>query len=393
MHVLVLPSWFPTDFSAAGAYFYEQLNALQDAGCTVGVVYPEHHSLRRLTTAALATHRFQTRWHVEHGIPVLRRHSWNVRSRLNGTFAARIRDAEQLAQRYAAAYGVPDIVHAMSAQWAGPAAARIASIWNRPMALTEHFSGFMRNTLLPEQRARLPKAFSHAHAVAAVSPTLRDTLIRQEWCTAPIRLIPNPVDCSFFTRPARRPTAPPLRLATVGRLVPEKGIDLLLHAFRRVVLEQMGLRDANVALHIAGTGPEHETLRTLASDLDIDQYVTFHGHLSRAAVRDLLHRSHLFVLPSRHETFGIAVAEAVATGCPVLATRCGGPEHILTPSTGHLVASHSVPALATGLRTMVPTLHQYDTAVLRDSACNRFGVVTFTERTMALYREALASFS
>lgn len=388
MHVLVLPSWFPTDLSAAGTYFYDQLNALQYAGCTVGVIYPEHHSLRRLTTAALATHRFQTRWHVEHGVPVLRRHSWNVRSRLNGTFATRIRDAEQLAQRYAAAYGVPDIVHAMSAQWAGAAAARIASTWNRPMALTEHFSGFMRNTLLPEQHALLPEAFSHAHAVAAVSPALRDTLIRQGWGTSPIRLIPNPVDCSFFTRPNTRPAAPPLRIATIGRLVPEKGIDLLLHAFQQVVLA-----DANVALHIAGTGPEHKTLRLLASDLGIDQYVTFHGHLSRAAVRDLLHRSHLFVLPSRYETFGIAVAEALATGCPVLATRCGGPEHILTPSTGYLVASHSVSALAAGLRAVMPALHQYDAAALRASACNRFGVVTFTERTLALYREALASFS
>lgn len=390
MHVLIIPSWFPAKYTpTSGLYFYDQLNALQQAGHQVGVVYPEHHSVRHASSTALVTHHFQSRWSVEHGIPVLRKHSWNVRSRLQGTYAARIRDAEQLAERYAATFGRPDVVHAMSTQWAGEAAARVASAWNRPMALTEHFSGFARESLFPEQQTFARKAFARANAIAAVSPHLRTTLDRQGWCDASrIALIPNPIDCTFFRPPPTRPKQPPLICTAIGRLVPEKGFDLLLHAMANAFS-----RDAQVELHIGGEGPEENALRTLAARLGINAQVTFHGRLSRSEVRNLLQQAHLFVLPSRHETFGLVIPEALATGCPVLATRCGGPEYTMTEETGLLVAPDSVTALAQGLRTVTSRLNMYSAQTMRDVACNRFGAATFTERTVSMYREAARSFS
>ena len=386
MHVLVIPSWFPSALHRAGQYFYEQLRALKEDGCTVGVVYPERHSLRRLTPAALKTHRFQVRWSLEHGLPVLRKHSWNVRSRLPGTYAARIQEAKELAERYASTHGTPDLVHAMSAQWAGAAAVRISQDWNQPVALTEHFSGFVRETLLPEQRFWARRAFAQADAVGAVSPIMRD-VIQEKWGgPSSMRIVPNFVDTDFFDIP-QRTAPPPLRFVTVGRLVPEKGVDVLLKAFAQAFEDT-----PSVELHIGGDGPEAKALQHTAQQKRIASQVKFHGHLSRTEVRSLLHQAHIFVLPSRYETFGITALEALATGCPVLATRCGGPEYTVTEQTGWLVASNSASALAAGLRRMQRTHGQYIPETLRASLHNRFDRRTFVRQTKALYREAMASY-
>lgn len=389
MHVLVLPSWFPTALAPSnGAYFYRQLHALRQAGHQVGVVYPEHHSMRRLSLRAITTHRFQTRWHLEYEMPVLRRHGWNLLSRAPGSYTTLIGSAVRLAERYAAAYGRPDIIHALSTQWAGGAAARLATQWSQPMALTEHFSGFLQATLFPEQRRWAHRAFARANAVAAVSPALRTALHTRNWCDASrIRLLPNPVDFSFFTPPDTRPDPPPVVWACVGKLVRTKGIDLLLRALVKVL-------DAGtpVHLHVVGDGPQWTPLRTLAEALGVQAQVTFHGHLSRTGVRTVLQEAHGYVLASRHETFGLPVVEALACGCAVVATRCGGPEYILSDTDGHLVAPNSVGALSRGLLHATRALGDGQrigpSSVDREWLHNRFSYDTFVTNTTALYQTA-----
>lgn len=389
MHVLVLPSWFPTALAPAkGSYFYRHLHALQHAGHRVGVVYPEHHSLRRLSGRALRAHFFQTRWHLEYDLPVLRRHGWNVLSQAPGSYTALIRSAVRLGERYAATYGRPDVIHALSAQWAGGAAAQLARRWNRPMALTEHFSGFVKDTLVSEQRRWAHAAFEQADAVAAVSPALRTALHTQSWCPAArICLLPNPVDFSFFTPPETRPEPPPVVWASVGRLVPAKGADRLLQALAGVV--DAG---AKVHLHVVGNGPERAALCTLAKRLGVQDQVTFHGHLSRPDVRNVLQQAHGYVLASHYETFGIPVVEALACGCAVLATRCGGPEYILSDVQGQMVPPHSTAALRHALLRMTRALQQGQplgpTRVDRKRLHNRFSYDTFVTCTVDLYQNA-----
>ncbi|PEN06246.1 hypothetical protein CRI93_10505 [Longimonas halophila] len=389
MHVLVLPSWFPTAHAPRnGAYFYQQLCALRDAGHRIGVVYPEHHSLRGLSREALATHRFQTRWHLEHGLPVLRRHGWNMLSNAPGSYALCIRAALCLAERYADSYGRPDVIHALSAQWAGAAAAHLARRWNRPMALTEHFSGFMRDALTSEQRYWARTALNQADAVAAVSPALR-TAIRpyMTGTSRPIRLLPNPIDLSFFSPPAARPAPPPVVWASVGRLVPLKGTAPLLRAIAGVRTHGLDVR-----LHVVGDGPERTRLQALARDLGLRKQVQFHGTLPPKGVRKVLQQAHGYVLASHYETFGIPVVEALACGCAVLATRCGGPEYVLSNVQGQMVPPRSMAALQRALLRMTRALQQGQslgpTPADRKRLHNRFSYDTFVTRTINLYQNA-----
>jgi glycosyltransferase involved in cell wall biosynthesis len=385
MHVLVLPSWYPTtEAPTNGVYFREQAQMLADDGMTVGVVYPEHQSLRRFSPAAGWRNRFQTAW-TDETPPTLRRHSWNVWWRLPQGLERRVEAAVNLAARYIDARGRPDLVHAHSAQWAGAAAARIRERFGIPYVLTEHFSGFHRDAVFSWQDDLVREGFEHASALAAVSAALRDQLV--ERTLAPrdaIAVQPNAVDPAFFTRPPSPRAASPFRIATLARLHEQKRIDVLLDAFAAA------FRDASEThLLVGGDGPARDELERQARDLGLADRTTFLGGLSRTQVRQLFWDANLFVLPSAFETFGVVLIEAMTTGLPVLATARGGPEDIVTPATGRHVEGADRHVLADALREMRASWSAYDPASIRADTVERFGPDAFLCRTRTLYRRAL----
>jgi len=85
-------------------------------------------------------------------------------------------------------------------------------------------------------------------------------------------------------------------------------------------------------LVIVGAGKERRRLCDLAGE-----GVEFTGALSRSETRRQMWSANALVLPSEFETFGVVLIEALATGIPVIATRCGGPEEIVTPAEGVLI--------------------------------------------------------
>jgi glycosyltransferase involved in cell wall biosynthesis len=114
-------------------------------------------------------------------------------------------------------------------------------------------------------------------------------------------------------------------LVFLGRLVSDKGVDLLFHAL--VVLRQQGLTPG---LTVIGRGPEETPLRRLSKQLDLESQVTFAGQITGEDLVTLLNRHRLIVAPSRwQEPFGLSSLEGIACGCVALAANCGGlPEAV-----------------------------------------------------------------
>jgi len=145
------------------------------------------------------------------------------------------------------------------------------------------------------------------------------------------------------TPPEQRgaPSGPP-RLLCLGRLSHEKGFDLALRAFSRVVAARPDAR-----LTIAGDGTEREPLAELARELGIADKVEFPGWISPGDVPDLIARSHLVLAPSRSEGFGLAALEAARMARPVVAAAVGGlNEIVIDGQTGILVPPQDPDALA-----------------------------------------------
>jgi glycosyltransferase involved in cell wall biosynthesis len=124
-----------------------------------------------------------------------------------------------------------------------------------------------------------------------------------------IVIAPNAVDLSIFSVDPDRSGRDGCRFLYVGRLAPEKGLDLLLRAFERVPGE----------LVIAGSGPQQDELRRL-----VDGRVHLVGQVPREKLPALYAEADCFILPSRSEPWGMVLNEAAAAGLPLVATEAVG---------------------------------------------------------------------
>ncbi len=160
-----------------------------------------------------------------------------------------------------------------------------------------------------------------------------------------IRVIPLGVDTACF-RPGGEPE--PGLLASVIRLHPDKGPDVLLDA-----AEELLLRDVDFRLEILGDGEMREALRRRLTG-SLAERVRLVGWGDERAVIDLLGRCSIFVLPSRAESLGVALMEAMACGRPVVATDVGGvPEVLGADPCGVLVPPEDPRALAEAIGSLL----------------------------------------
>jgi glycosyltransferase involved in cell wall biosynthesis len=132
----------------------------------------------------------------------------------------------------------------------------------------------------------------------------------------------------------------------VGRLAPEKGVDTLLAAFARLHKVR-----ADARLRIVGSGLLRDDLERQAEALGVAPAVEFTGSLTGEALLAAYRRASCLVLPSRSEPWGLVVNEALAQGCPAIASdHCGCvPELIIDQRTGLVVLPDDVDALARSL--------------------------------------------
>jgi len=361
-----------------GVFFKHQALALAAAGHEVGIVYPE---LRGVHTLYRGRVDFGFRSRLEGPIRTYRYYGFRLPrqpSRFRRRWTAM---ADRLARMYVADHGIPDFIHAHAALFAGEVAGQLADELRVPYVLTEHSSVYLRGALTELQRSSTMGAFAAADSVLAVSHRLKDALHRLTQRKT-IHVVPNVVDTGRFTRPEHPRGAGPFRFVCIAMLGPNKNIQLLVRAFHRAfpVTE-------SVLLDIVGEGRERRRLESLVSGMKERHRIRFLGSLDTDGVVDALGRSHCCVSSSDVETFGVTLIEALATGLPVVATRSGGPEDIVTPECGHLVPVRDEAALARAMH------HVYADRVrwaardgrLREYALRTYGPEAVVSRLEAVY--------
>ncbi len=385
-HILLLPSWYPTDYAPIrGNFFREQAQALKEAGAQVGVIYVDFRSYRTLKAAHLLGTRFQIEHRIERGIATYRYCGWNPLS-ARWRYRWTINLSQRMWRRYIAKWGVPDIIHAHSVIWGGAAASALARQTGIPYILTEHSSGYARGLIRPWQRPIIEGVLLHAAALLAVSPAVKQILTPYVPSRSDeIIVTPNMVNTSFFHLPSTPRASRPFRFLSVANLNRNKGLDIVLRAFAQA-FEQA----EEVILEIGGDGPERTALERLVVELNIQARVVFLGRLSREEVRAAMWRANALVLASHIETFGVVLIEAMATGLPVIATRSGGPEQIVTSRTGVLVERGNVSALARAMKHLRENRCQWgDEAAIRQEAISNYDQQVIANRLLEIYAKTL----
>lgn len=388
MHVLVIPSWYPTaERPAAGVFFQDQARVLHKAGMRVGVVAPIQRSIRTLAHGHVLKYGFQTQFCEEEGIPTFRSLGWAVPKLPRVSRQIWLWQARRLVDQYVKRFGKPDIIHAHAVLWGGVAALEASQRLGVPFLVTEHSSAYARGLIKPWEETFIKRVLQRAAARVAVSQSLA-RLMAPYAMGMPIEIVPNVVDTEFFSPPPLPRPSRPFIFLSVALLTPKKGIDVLIKAF---AAKFKGYAD--VELWIGGDGPQRSDLERLVHSLDIKSQVRFLGLLSREQVREAMWRANVFVLPSYVETFGVVLIEALATGLPVIATSCGGPEEFVTREVGRLVSPGSVSGLAECMEFMFEdACMRFDGHKISRLAHSRFGYSAVSSRLEEIYREVSGSF-
>lgn len=242
-----------------------------------------------------------------------------------------------------------DVVHLHTGRaiWLGSIAARLAGI---PAIATKRMDRPIKQRL--KSRLIWQKLLS---ASVGISQQVLDQMILGGVPKERCRLIYSTVDpasvASSVDRDALRVaegvSADDLLLLSLGSLNHRKGFDVLMDAL--VILRDRGVQPK---LWIAGEGPEGEKLKAYAGETGMGDQLKWLGQRSDAA--DLLKASDIVVMPSRAEGLGIACLEAMAAGCPVVASRVGGlQETIVDGESGLLVPVEDAEALAGVLQRLL----------------------------------------
>ncbi len=279
-----------------------------------------------------------------------------------------------------------DLIHAYFIYPDGVVASELAEEYDVPFVVTE------QAPWLDERYAR-PSALDAAREAAAVltvSSSARASIVQYTNQPDSVRVIPNGVDAMEFPlgpQTGRRPG----QILFAGVQTFTKGIDVLLHAFRTVSERVPSARLILVGgWHYRHTRLQGERLQALAANLELGDRVSFVGHQPPDVVARYMRESAVFVLPSRAESFGTVLVEALASGTPVVATRCGGPEDIVTDDVGRLVPTEDPAALADALCDVLAEPERYDPARLRAFALSRFGWDAIAKDVLAAYEDALS---
>lgn len=201
----------------------------------------------------------------------------------------------------------------------------------------------------------------------------------------------EPVELIYYdigAAPERPPLGPAPRVAFAGRLVREKGVDVLLSAFAAVAA-----RVPDARLVVAGDGPERRGLERLAADLGIAAQVEWLGHVSRDEVERAFATAWVQVVPSRFdEPFGLVAAEAMARGTALVASAAGGLVEIALDAA-RLVPAGDAGALGGALLELLTDIGEAERLgrLGRESVRARFGGEHIAGAFVALYERILAT--
>jgi glycosyltransferase involved in cell wall biosynthesis len=228
-----------------------------------------------------------------------------------------------------------DLIHAHYALPQGLLGVLLRKMVRKPLVITIHGSDLTVLGRNPFTRPLIAVVLKNADMVISVSDYLRKEALELGIPPDKIKTIPGGAPEIVLKKEGQKDS-----ITYIGSLVRQKGVDILIEAFREVKKAFPAVK-----LRIVGNGVERKRLERQAESIE-DIY--FLG--SRDDLSEVLEKSLLLVLPSREEGFGLVLLEAMAAGIPIVATNVGGiPEIVEDQVSGILVEKENPKELASGI--------------------------------------------
>jgi glycosyltransferase involved in cell wall biosynthesis len=378
MRVLIVTSWYPNkNHPVYGTFVREQARALSRYGVEVILYYPFDDELPTRTSCVQKEEGLRT-YRANHrlGEGALGRLAGGV---LAGQELKKLIKMEQ-----------PDLLHVHVGFPAGIIADFATMGMNLPYVITEHMSYLREYTDHRLYRGLLKHAYEKAARVLPVSPYLAEQFKPLNW-QLNLQPMPNIVDISRFPLVREHKNQVKGILFVGGMDAREiKGLQYLLPAFAQVLSElPEGQRPK---LHLVGDGVKRADYERFVGELGITENCIFHGMVSPEDMPKYYQSCEILVVSSLKETFGVVLIEAIASGLPVLATACGGPNDIVTKEVGLLVEPGSTQALAKGLHKLITDYSMYSPEKIREYAVKYYSPEVIIKQLKDVYKEVQEKF-
>ncbi len=234
-------------------------------------------------------------------------------------------------------------------------------------------------------------SIERSDGVTAVSQFLYDQTVQALKVDKPIEIIPNFVDTELFKRCDKRDCSREMLspdgskvIIHISNMRPVKRLQDVIEVFARVSSQ------VKVRLVMVGDGPERAAAHRLAEELGVSDRVMFLG--AQESIASLLNCADLALQPSASESFGLSILEAMSTGVPVVATRCGGPEEVvLDGQSGYLSEVGDVEKMSADAVRLLTDKNLYDSfsSVSRDIVVENYTIQKVTAKYLNYYRSIL----
>lgn len=378
MKVLVIPTWYPNGKDQLmGIYHKEYCAAIsQDPEIDINMLFVETTRLSE-PLKSLTAKRWEKIEEDNYNVYISR--MVNV-AKLNAKwqFKRYIKRVDKAFKKYLKNNPMPDILHAEVTIPAGYAACLIGQKYNIPVIVTEHASHFYE--FFEGENAKFANyVLDHAY-FTSVSNYMLNMLPKVVKRKA---VIPNLVDTEAF-KLDRKPIKK-LKIVNVSAFRSGKRIEDLLKA-TKIIVDEKKIDD--VKLTIVGDGYLNEYYKDKCHELKLDRYVDFVGRKSKEEIAKILNQHNIFVIASRLETFCIPGIEALASGMPIVSTKCCGPEEYIDSKCGKLVDVEDPHGMANAICDIYKNIDKYDVNYLR-SVADRYSAKSVCAIAKNIYKEIL----
>jgi len=308
-----------------------------------------------------------------------------------------------------------DLVH--SHYWlSGWVGGQLKREWDVPLVHMFHTLGTLKNSVARRKEEREPRQrliveqeiMDFADELVAPSPWEKQQMIHHNGPPASkIKVLPCGVDLGLFKPIPSLAAKKYLGLSQrkfvifVGRILPIKGIDVLIRAIQSLSRKGAG-SDQEMGLILIGgeldadpqtENQELQNLRGMVARLHLQERIAFWGAQRQDLLPYFYSAAEALVLPSRYESFGMVALEAMACGTPVIASRVGGLQYTVEDGrTGFLVPEGDWRLLAGRIREVVenPSLRERLSAGAM-AKVRQFGWPTIAQKILSLYASLLKS--
>jgi glycosyltransferase involved in cell wall biosynthesis len=247
-----------------------------------------------------------------------------------------------------------------------------------PIVVTEHRCMWLEGCRVYKQRkGKIRKLYGAAKKVICVSK-MQEKYISENYEAQTI-VIPNYIDKKFDYNPTKKECR--FTFISVGTFEYRKRFDLTIRAFSIFYEKHSASR-----LILVGAGALLEDMKTLVKKLEMDDEIVFMERIKNDLMPDIYNKSHVFVLPSMDESFGVVYAEAASCGLPIIATACGGPIDIVNDNNGLLIPINDLNALVDAMEQIYCNYHKYDSYEISKDIQNRFGSESVIARIIECYK-------